>query len=274
MRQRREPVEWRSCPPFRILSIDGGGIKGVFPAAILSYLELRCLNGKTVGDYFDLICRNIHEYDADIQIVMNPNDNWGPKDYIKAIYDTLRQNKNYADKVKLGTRCVTIDYAGDFHLDIVPRVTIDGEYYICNRDDNEFEETNGAGYRDWFNGQNKITDGNQLRFVLMAGQNNEVTQADALIEDMECVHVVADKGYDADWLREHITCSGTPAVIPPKSNRKQQYVYDEHIYKERHLIECLFNKARQFRRVFSYYDIYADTYLNFLQIARTLIWLK
>ena len=32
-----------------------GGIKGVFPAAILSYLERRCLNGKTVGDYFDLI---------------------------------------------------------------------------------------------------------------------------------------------------------------------------------------------------------------------------
>ena len=55
MRQRREPVEWRSGPPFRILSLDGGGIKGIFPAAILSYLELRCLNGKTVGDYFDLI---------------------------------------------------------------------------------------------------------------------------------------------------------------------------------------------------------------------------
>ena len=96
---------------------------------------------------------------------MNPNDNWGPKDYIKAIYDTLRQNKNYADKVKLGTRCVTIDYAGDFHLDVVPCVTIDGDHYICNRLKNEFEKTNGAGYRDWFNGQNKITDGNLKRVV-------------------------------------------------------------------------------------------------------------
>ena len=96
---------------------------------------------------------------------MNPNDNWGPKDYIKAIYDTLRQNKNYADKVNLSTRCVTIDYAGDFHLDIVPRVTIDGEHYICNRLKNEFEKTNGAGYRVWFNGQNKITDGNLKRVV-------------------------------------------------------------------------------------------------------------
>ena len=78
---------------------------------------------------------------------------------------TLKENDNYANKLNLKTRCVTIDYAGDFHLDVVPRVTIDGRHYICNRIDNKFEETDGTGYRDWFNEQNRITGGNLKRVV-------------------------------------------------------------------------------------------------------------
>ena len=65
----------------------------------------------------------------------------------------------------LRTRCVTIDYAGDFHLDVVPRVTFGGRHYVCNRTDNRFEETDGNGYRDWFNEQNRTTDGNLKRVV-------------------------------------------------------------------------------------------------------------
>ena len=96
------------------------------------------------------------EYDADIQIVINPNPKWQGKDYINEVRRTLKQNQNYADKLRLKTRCVTIDYAGDFRLDVVPRVTIGGRHYICNRTDNNLEETDGVGYRDWFNEQNRI----------------------------------------------------------------------------------------------------------------------
>ena len=105
------------------------------------------------------------EYDADIQIVMNPNPKWEPKDYIHAIYRTLKQNQNYADKLRLKTRCVTIDYVGDFHLDVVPRVTSGGRHYVCNRSENRFEMTDGTGYRDWFNEKNRITGGNLKRVV-------------------------------------------------------------------------------------------------------------
>ena len=105
------------------------------------------------------------EYDADIQIVMNPNPKWQAKDYINRIHETLKQNQNYADKLRLKTRCVTIDYAGDFHLDIVPRVTIGGKHYVCNRNTNGLEETDGTGYRDWFNEKNRITGGNLKRVV-------------------------------------------------------------------------------------------------------------
>ena len=112
---------------------------------------------KPVGEY--------DEYDADIQIVMNHNPKWKPLDYINAIYDTLKENQTYADKIKRGTRCVTVEYVGDFHLDVVPRVTINGRYYVCNRKENEFEETDGNGYRDWFNKQNQITEGHLKRVV-------------------------------------------------------------------------------------------------------------
>ena len=105
------------------------------------------------------------EYDADIQIVMNPNGHWGAKDYLSAVYQTLKLNGNYADKLRLKTRCVTIDYAGDFHLDVVPRVTSRSRIRICNRDTNNFEATDGNGYRDWFNEKNRITDGNLKRVV-------------------------------------------------------------------------------------------------------------
>ena len=91
---------------------------------------------------------------------------------------------------------------------------------------------------------------------------------------MECERVVADKGYDSDAFREYVGRNGAMAVIPPKSNRKVQYSYDEHTYKERHLVECFFNKMKQFRRVFSRFDKLAHSYLSFIQFAATLIWLK
>lgn len=52
---RRELVQWENGLPFRILSLDGGGIKGIFPAAVLASLEREYLEGRSVGDYFDLI---------------------------------------------------------------------------------------------------------------------------------------------------------------------------------------------------------------------------
>ena len=55
LQTRREPLSWPEGERFRILSLDGGGIKGIFPAGILTYLEENCLGGKPIGDYFDLI---------------------------------------------------------------------------------------------------------------------------------------------------------------------------------------------------------------------------
>ena len=52
---RRQPLPWPSDKPFRILSIDGGGICGILPASILAELEEKFLKGASIGDYFDMI---------------------------------------------------------------------------------------------------------------------------------------------------------------------------------------------------------------------------
>ena len=53
--RRRVPLAWPEDRPFRILSIDGGGIRGVYPAAFLAGLERRYLGGESVARHFDLI---------------------------------------------------------------------------------------------------------------------------------------------------------------------------------------------------------------------------
>ena len=55
LKQRRVPLPWPDNREFRILSIDGGGIRGVFPATFLAGLEERYLGGNSVAQYFDLI---------------------------------------------------------------------------------------------------------------------------------------------------------------------------------------------------------------------------
>ena len=53
--KRRIQQPWPADREFRILSIDGGGIKGIFPAAVLAELEERYLDGGSIADHFDLI---------------------------------------------------------------------------------------------------------------------------------------------------------------------------------------------------------------------------
>jgi patatin-like phospholipase/acyl hydrolase len=53
--QRRVPQVWPKDRRFRILSIDGGGIKGIFPAGVLAELEARYTGERSIAEYFDLI---------------------------------------------------------------------------------------------------------------------------------------------------------------------------------------------------------------------------
>jgi transposase len=62
--------------------------------------------------------------------------------------------------------------------------------------------------------------GNPVKFLLTPGQTHSVTQAVPLLEGLAAEHVIADKGYGSEQVREAIGRQGATAVIPPRSNRK------------------------------------------------------
>lgn len=55
LRRRRVLLPWPKERDVRILSIDGGGIRGIFQAAFLAELEQRYLDGESIAGSFDLI---------------------------------------------------------------------------------------------------------------------------------------------------------------------------------------------------------------------------
>jgi transposase len=116
--------------------------------------------------------------------------------------------------------------------------------------------------------------GNPLRFRLTAGQRHDITQAEALVINLESEYVIADRSYDSDDFVQFIITNGAIPVIPPRSNRKDLREYDEYLYQERHLVECFINKIKHYRRIFSRFEKLDSRYLGFLHFAGALIWLR
>ncbi len=103
-------------------------------------------------------------YDADILVHMRECPGKEPKDYVKDVYKILKRDKTYHDMVHLGTRSARLEYAGSFHMDIVPCITKGQQSFVFNRRENRIEVTDGTGYRDWLNHKNRVANG-QLRQV-------------------------------------------------------------------------------------------------------------
>ena len=113
-----------------------------------------------------------------------------------------------------------------------------------------------------------------LRFTLTSGACHDVTQAPALIAGYTCQYVIADAAYDSDALRDTIVAQGAVAVIKPRNNRVEERPYDKEMYKRRNVIERFFHRLKQYRRVATRYDKYADRYLGFVYFAALLITTK
>ena len=84
---------------------------------------------------------------------------------------------------------------------------------------------------------------------------------------------LADRGYDADAIREEIEAAGVEAVIPAKVNRRNPAPHDRAKYKWRNLIERLFNKLKNWRRVATRYDKTKESYLGFVALASVKLWI-
>jgi len=86
--------------------------------------------------------------------------------------------------------------------------------------------------------------------------------------------LLGDKGYDSDVFIQRLSGKGIEPVIPSRSNRNNPRDCDWFVYKERHLIECFFNKIKHYRRIFSRYEKMARNYMEFIRFVSALIWLR
>lgn len=163
---------------------------------------------------------NNHEYDADMLVYMTYDQAKEPKEYIDDIYNCLKQNKTYKDKVHRKTHCVVIDYTGEFHLDLVPCVEISGKSYVCNRQTNKFELTDGNGYRDWFNGKSRKTNGHLKRVVRLLKFLRDIKQTFSVPSILLTTLVGREV---LDW--EDNSCySNVPDTLKTVSNRINNYL--------------------------------------------------
>ncbi|WP_245155781.1 transposase [Paracoccus ravus] len=85
---------------------------------------------------------------------------------------------------------------------------------------------------------------------------------------------IADRAFDANWVRETLAGAGIEPVIPPKSNRRFPAAFDRETYKWRHLIENFFGKLKEFRGIATRSCKTDSSFFAFIAIAATVIRLR
>ena len=116
--------------------------------------------------------------------------------------------------------------------------------------------------------------GRPVRLHITAGNRADITQARQCLEGhvRKGDTVIADRGYDADHLRQWLAGIGATPCIPPRRNRKAQCEYDAALYKSRNIIERMFNRLKDWRQLSLRTFRCPETFLAAAQSAATVIW--
>ena len=118
--------------------------------------------------------------------------------------------------------------------------------------------------------------GNPLAFLLSPGNDHDSKHAIPLLSQIiiDGSNILGDKAYGAKAIRDYINSRNAAYTIPPRNDANDPWPVDWHTYKERHLVECFFQKFKWFRRVFTRYDKLDASFLAFVYIAAIVILLK
>lgn len=114
-----------------------------------------------------------------------------------------------------------------------------------------------------------------IRFAITPGQWADSPQAEGLISGFTGVgHVIADAAYDTDALRRFITDDlQASAQIKRNRSRAGSKPLDRALYKERHLVECFFNRIKRFRRIALRCEKTVSSFKAFVDLACAMAWI-
>ena len=115
--------------------------------------------------------------------------------------------------------------------------------------------------------------GRPLALHITPGQHGDAPVARALIEPLPPARLcAADAAYDSDPLRRFLIERGTEPVIPNNPTRKHIHPFDRQDYKLRNLIERMFGRLKDWRRVATRYDKLAANFAAAVILAALVIW--
>jgi transposase len=109
--------------------------------------------------------------------------------------------------------------------------------------------------------------------LVSAGNINDMTMAAALIEAAgKFDRLIADKGYDTNAIRDLVRRRGAQVVIPSTASRRAPIPYDRDAYRARNLVERLWCRLKDWRRIATRYDKLARNFLSGAHIAALVIY--
>ncbi len=112
-----------------------------------------------------------------------------------------------------------------------------------------------------------------MAFLLTPGNIADISAAPQLLASFPPARrLLADKGYDANSLRNKLHSLGCEAVIPSKRNRKRAIPYDKVAYRDRNMIERAFCNLKDYRHIATRYDKLLRNFLSSIQIAAVILW--
>ena len=91
--------------------------------------------------------------------------------------------------------------------------------------------------------------GNLVRFVLLPGHRFDTVGVAPLIDGVQFDALIADTAFDSDAIIAELNERGAKIVISQHPRRSKPLEIDTEIYKWRHLIENLFGKLKEFKRI-------------------------
>ena len=87
--------------------------------------------------------------------------------------------------------------------------------------------------------------------------------------------LIADRAYDADRLRTWLEDKGIEAVIPGRASRSVVYPLNRTAYRRRNVIERMFGRLKNWKRIATRYDRLAINYLAAIVLIATVTqWLE